>query len=175
MKINKRPSNPPPEETPAGRPISISLLLQSIDFSTDNVVEAAAKNPGLFVQAIEFRFQCLRKRNAAKMAWEKQMAQADLNIRKAARESGEKITERYIEEQVLLDSGVSFLAEQFSAADEMDEYSKLLVEAFRMRRDCLKIVGDLTRDELSLARAAEAGTERLEATRKKLREKFPGE
>jgi len=56
----------------------------------------------------------------------------------------------------------------------MDEYSKLIVEAFRMRRDCLRIIGDLTRDDLSLQRASEESTEKMRETRRKLKEKFPG-
>lgn len=154
--------------------VDIGDLLAQIDFSPDNVVAAAATNPKLFVKSIEFRVECLRKRNAAKMAWEKGQAEADMAIRREARKSGDKVTERYIEEQVLLDPGVATLATKFTAADEMDEYSKLIVEAFRMRRDCLKIIGDLTRDELSLARAAEAGAEKLANTRRRLRDKYPG-
>jgi hypothetical protein len=168
----KTKSRTPAEETsPTG---DISELLTQIDFSTDNVVAAAAGNPRLFVRAVDFRVQAMRKRSAVKMAWEKAQAEADLDIRANARQSGEKITERYIEEQVLLDPTVSRLAKAFSQADELEEYSKLIVEAFRMRRDCLRIVGDLAREELSLAGAVEAGTERLGALRQKARERFPG-
>lgn len=164
----------PRTQVPVAPGVDIGDLLAQIDFSPDNVVAAAATNPKLFVKSIEFRVECLRKRNAAKMAWEKGQAEADMAIRREARKSGDKVTERYIEEQVLLDPGVATLATKFTAADEMDEYSKLIVEAFRMRRDCLKIIGDLTRDELSLARAAEAGAEKLANTRRRLRDKYPG-
>jgi hypothetical protein len=56
----------------------------------------------------------------------------------------------------------------------MDEYSKLVVEAFRMRRDSLRIVGDLVRDEISIVRAVEQSAEKVQETRRKLKERFPG-
>ena len=175
MKVKTKPRTSPaeePEETPQ---ISVADLLARIDFSTDNVVAAAAENPVLFVKAIGYRLQCMRERSAAKMLWEQGQAGADLTIRSDARKVGEKVTERFIEEQVLLDPAVADMAKKFTEADELDEYSKLVVEAFRMRRDCLRIVGDLTRDELSLAKAAEAGMERMESTRSQLRKRFPGD
>lgn len=152
----------------------VAQLLKAIDFSAVNVVQAAAENPTLFVRAAEYRLTCLRARNAAKMEWEKAQAETDLAIRREARLTGDKITEALVSNQVTVNSTVAHYAVKFSEADELDEFSKLIIEAFRMRRDCLRIVGELTRDELSLARATEAGAEKLAVTRRKLKERFPG-
>jgi hypothetical protein len=160
---------PKPKETTD----DIQRLLAQIDFSADNVVNAAAANPTLFVRAIEYRLQCLQRRNAAKLAWECAQADAELKLRQNARENGEKITERNIEALLLQDDRVTAVGIAYTNTDEMDEYSKLVVEAFRMRRDCLRIVGDMTRDEMSLQRAVEANAEKLSATRQQLRAKFP--
>ena len=159
---------------PAPKMRSITDLLGQIDFSPDDVVRAASVNSALFVEAIEFRRQCLSGRTAAKMTLDRVEADTKLRIRRDAKANGDKITEAYIEELSLTNVAVRESLEAFAKADELDEYSKLVVEAFRMRRDCLRIVGDLMRNEIGLQGVIEAGAEQLSATRRKLRERFPG-
>ncbi len=161
-----------PKPQPAKRR-TVAELLGKIDFSPDNVIEAAAVNSVLFVDAIDYRRECLSKRNAAKMVMEQIQAGKDLNMRREARALGDKITERHIETSLLLDPDVADAMRLYDEAEELDEYSKLVVEAFRMRRDCLKIVGELMRGELSAQAAVEAGMEKMESSRRKLRERFP--
>ena len=143
-------------------------------FSADNVVESACRQPLNFVKSIEYRRQCLEHRVSAKMQMERIQAEVELALRKTYRENGEKITEATVAAFVLTEDSCKEAADKFNQADVLDEYSKLVVEAFRMNRDCLRIVGDLTRDEMSLAKATEASAEKLEATRRGLRERFPG-
>lgn len=153
----------------------VAKLLGKIDFSPDNVVQAAAENSSLFVEAIQFRLEKLSARNAAKMAWEEKQAARELNIRKVYREAGEKITEGNIDALLLTDINIKAAAEAYSRAEELDEYSKLVCEAFRMRRDCLEVVGNLMRNELSMQAAVEQGRDKMAAARKVLRERFSGE
>jgi hypothetical protein len=160
--------------TKAPKDSSVVTLLSKIDFSPDNVVGAAADQALLFVEAIQFRLSCLEKRSDAKMAWERIKAETELNIRKEYRDLGSKITEGNIDSLTLLDKSVSAAAKAYAEADVYDEYSKLVVEAFRMRRDCLRIVDDMTRDEVGLQRAAETGAEKMRDSRRKLRDRFPG-
>jgi len=65
-------------------------------------------------------------------------------------------------------------ADELAAAASYDEYSKLICDVFKMRRDCLKIVDEMTRDEIRQQGALEAGAEKMRAQRKVLRDKFPG-
>jgi hypothetical protein len=115
----------------------------------------------------------MRKRTQAKMQLEAMQAELDAKMRKEARTNGEKITEKEIERNLTLDKSLRGACEGYAQAEEGEEFAKLLVEAFRMRRDCLKIVGDLTRDELSLQRAVEEGRAALKSTRDKAKERFP--
>lgn len=160
-------------ESKKSAPINIASLLNKIDFSPERVVDAACENSLLFVQAIEYRRQCLEKAKNAKMSWEKGKAEKDLSIRRNARQNDEKVTEGHITSQILVDPGVDKLAQELSKAEVHDEYSKLVVEAFRMRRDCLRIVDDLVRDEVGLQRAVEAGSEKLQKLRKDVSERYP--
>ena len=155
--------------------INVTSLLAKIDFSPDNVVHAASVNSVLFVDAITYRLSCLEKKTAAKMAWEKGRAEKELTIRQKARETGEKITEGNIDAQLLVDKTVSGLAEKLSRTEVLDAYSQLVVEAFRMRRDCLRIVEGMTRDEYSMGRAADVAAEKTHEIRQRMKAKFPGE
>ncbi len=155
--------------------VNVKALLDRIDFSTDNVVAAAAENAPLFRIAIDYRIECLRLRTAAKMTWEVAKAEKELKLRHEARSNGDRITERHVDALLLVDPKIVVLHKEYSKADETDEYSKLIVEAFRMRRDCLRIIGDLTPDDLSIQRALEAGHEKLATIRKQLNDKFTGE
>ena len=152
---------------------TIAALLGEIDFSPDNVVTAASVNSVLFIEAAQHRYETLSKKTAAKMLMEQITAGKDLDLRKEARANGDKTTENQIKAALTLDPDVSAATEKFNKAEEMDEYMKLVVEAFRMRRDCLQIVAGLVRNEMSSQSAYEAGAEKLKANRQKLREKFP--
>ena len=66
-------------------------------------------------------------------------------------------------------------AKKLARAETLDAYSQLVTESFRMRRDCLRIVEGMTRDEYSLGRAAESAAEKTKDARRKMKEKFPGE
>ncbi len=158
---------------PSGR--SIGALLGQIDFSPENVVQAASVNSVLFIEAVQHRYESLSKRTAAKMLMEQITAGKDLNLRAEARATGDKTTENQIKATLTMDPEVAEATEKFNKAEELDEYMKLVVEAFRMRRDCLQIVAGLVRNEMSAQSAYEAGAEKLSATRKKLRDRFPEE
>lgn len=170
VRTSPRPT-PPPSATPYSR---IQELLKKLDFQPQNVLDAAANNPGLFKLAIDFRLECLRRRNQMKMQYEQTSAEKELAIRKEARETRTKITNDEVTALLLVDKVVAASRRQFEAADEMDEYSKLVVEAFRMRRDSLRIVEDLVKDEMGLQRAVEQTAEKVAETRRKLYERFPG-
>lgn len=148
-------------------------ILSGIGFSPENVIYAAAKHPVLFIKAIDYRRARLGERNAAEMLHKKTEAECSLRLRDEARKSDTKITEKGLETSVLLDEEVETAARQLMQAEEMDEYSRLLIEAYRMQRDCLKIVGELARNELSLQLAAEQEVGKMTAMREKVKTRFP--
>ena len=150
-------------------------LLKQVDFSSDNIVTAAAENSRLFLRAVTLRMQCVRESNAAKMGYEEARARLSLKLRAEAEAIGQKTTEKGIEALLLIDPDLITLATLRDRADEMEEYSKLVVEAFRMRRDCLEIIKGLVWDEMSLQRAAELNSGKLAELRARVRNKYPGQ
>lgn len=174
--LRKRPGIPKPA-APATEPVSerLTKLLGRIEFQPENVVSAAAENSMLFAEAIQYRVDCLRKRNAARMCYERLRAQTDSEIRAEARDANLKITNPEVEAMLTLNTALEEENRRFLHAEEEEEYSKLLVEVFRMRRDCLRIVENATREEVTFQRAAEEGAERAQEIRRRLRERFSGE
>jgi hypothetical protein len=164
-----------PTKKPQLTQTPIEALLSKLGFSPDNVVQVASENPLLFRDAIDFRQQCMRERSRSKMNWERTQAEQGLDLRATYRANGEKLTEDYLKSLLVLDSKVVAAAEEFAKADEAEEYSKLVVEAVRMQRDCLKIVADLTWNEVGIQKAVEANADKMRETRSRLNAKYPGQ
>lgn len=161
------------DETPRRNPVLD--LLDKLAFSADDVIAAGEQTPLLFRDAIDLRYQSLENRFATKRACEMKQAERNIGLRKEAREAGEKTTEELIKAQVLLDPEVIPATEARDRAEAYDEYLKLVVEAFRMRRDCLEAISYLVRGEMSVQRAIEANADKIRVTRDKLRDKYPGD
>ena len=149
-------------------------LLRSLDFQPETVVDAAVVNSRLFIEAAEYRMLCRGKLDDAKMQLEQARAEKSLSIRHRASVVGDKITEGGIEAKLTVDPEIMALTTALRTAERHDEYSKMLVEAYRMRRDCVDIVSRFTRDEMN-RRAIQQETEStLTDIRRKLKEKYPG-
>lgn len=155
--------------------VDVIGLLNQMDFSPDNVVDAAAINPVLFVKAITYRLHCMEEKTRLEMDLKRLCAEVELEIRSDAKATDEKITENHIKAKLLLNEDISDATKAFERSEVYDEYSKLVVESFRMRRDCLRIVSDMTRDEMRQGRALDDATEVVSSNRRKLTERFPGE
>jgi hypothetical protein len=153
--------------------IDVSTLLDLVPFSPEGVVEAACGNTALYVDAIRYRLRCLEEASSAKREWETACAEKDLQLRQQARASGDKITEGYIDAKILLDKKIARLAEAHERAETHDEYSKLIVKVFEMRRDLLHDVTTMVSREYPMVKMAEQVADRMKIERRKLRQRFP--
>ncbi len=154
--------------------INVTELLDKVDFEPENVVSAAATNSVLYVDAINYRLQCLTRKSEADMYAKRTYAEAELVVRAAAKAADEKITEGHIKALLATDEVVSAAEAERESAEQFDEYSKLVVKVFEMRRDCLQIVSKWTHEEMRLGNVTDAAREELAKTRDKLRTRFPG-
>jgi hypothetical protein len=157
----------------AKREIDVSALLDLVPFSPEEVVDAGCGNTALYVDAIRYRLRCLETASNAKRIWETACAEKDLQLRQQARAAGEKITEGYIDAKILLDKKIARLAEEHEQAEVYDEYSKLIVKVFEMRRDMLHTVSQMVCREYPAVKMAEQAADRMEVERRKLRKRFP--
>jgi hypothetical protein len=109
------------------------------------------------------------------MAWEKIRAEKELKIREDTRANGNKLTEGNIDALLLTNTIVEDFAKKLARTETLDIYSQLVVEAFRMWRDCLRIVENMVQSEYSMGRSIEAAAEKTKESRRRLKDRFPGE
>jgi hypothetical protein len=154
--------------------VDVVALLRQADFVPDDVLDAAAKNTVFFVKACQYRLECMKRKSTAEFKLKHITSETDLRIRKDARDDDEKITEAGVKARLTLDTEVSDAQKVFDDAEIFDEYSKLVCEIFRMRRDCLRIVEGTVRSEMSIGRAADEASEVMSMKRSELERRFPG-
>lgn len=150
----------------------LDALLDKLEFSVEDVIDSAVDQARLFGQAASYRVTCLRRMMNAEMALGIAQSESEQKIRMAAVINDDKITEGNIKSRVLLDQKVLTAARAFNDAKAEEEYSKLLVEAFRHRRDMLRTIGELTMSERSMEGAMEKARQQMATTREKLRNRW---
>lgn len=143
-------------------------------FSPEGIVDAAVEQTQLFLDAIGYRMEQMEASMSSKASYEVTRADEATKLRERAVANGERLTENSLEEKLLLSLKVSGALKRNQEAARKDEYSKLLLEALRMRKDCIRFVADLTTTEHMVRKAAEMGAERVSEVRTKLRDKYPG-
>jgi hypothetical protein len=153
----------------------VKALLANLSFSPENVVQAAVTTPGMFRDAAEYRKLCLFERNQAKMLFEREEATYALKMRKIGRDTGTKVTEGEISAKVAANLRMVPLIQARDRAEENEEFSKLVVDAVRVRRDCLRMISELVREEISIQTAVESNRGKVDDLRSKLRARYPGE
>jgi aspartate/glutamate racemase len=153
---------------------NLDFLLKKLDFLEEEIRSAAAEQPGLFEKAARYRVDLMREKVRAKMLLQKAEAELSQKLREVARETGEKVTENSLSEQVCLDSKVTRLQEAYDRAVEAEEYAILLLEAFRMRRDSLRVISSLVGTELAMKSLTSDYQEQMSEVKKKLRARYPG-
>lgn len=184
MAIKKKSSSPPRKEyvdvelntltASVEEEQTVKHLLASLDFSPEDVVRAASSNPRLFITAGEYRIACLRRKSAADMNVDRIAAMTELEIRNLANERQEKVTENHVKALLQIDDVLTDAKKELAEADANDEWAKLLVEAYRMRRDVIEVIGRLTGNEMAYSKALEQQAETMEVRRRQLQNKYPG-
>ena len=130
---------------PPTRPDSVLRIVEKLGLDPDAIIHASAEQGLLFMNAAEYRVTCLTRRNSCKSRLDADTAAHALAVRRAAEKSGEKITEGKIANELAADSVLESRRNDLAVAEEEVEYSYLLLEALRMRRDMLRILNDQQR------------------------------
>jgi hypothetical protein len=157
--------------------VDLQALLKKLDFADDNVEQASLEQAKLFVGVSSIRIQKMRARQKYASMVEVKKAALGLRFRKEAREEGEKLTEAHISARMARDKKLRALEDRLAQAEAEEEFAKLLVEAFRMRRDALRIIGDHRNNEALALRSGIGRTKLMEDVtnaRERLRKKYPG-
>jgi hypothetical protein len=141
----------------------VSDIISGLAIVAENIDEEAIVQPLLFVEAARYRVYRMRVRAQAETALDQVTGELGLHIRARKAGGSERITNDYIKSRVQKHPRFRRLQSELQQAEQKEEFSKLLLEAYRMRRDAIKIVAE--------AQAAEglrqvSGIERESATRR---------
>jgi hypothetical protein len=141
---------------------TLSEIIDGLAIVAENIDEEAIMQPMLFVDAARYRVAKMRVRAQAETTLDQLSSELGLTIR-ARGSGGERITNDYIKSRIQKHPKFRRLQTELQEAEQKEELSKLLLEAYRMRRDALRIVAE--------SQAAEglrqvSGIERESATRR---------
>lgn len=120
--------------------IDLEILLDKLDYSSEAVEHAAQEQAKLFEAAARFRVQRMRAHHKVLAMLALKKATLDKTIRDKYIEAGESLTEAQLKNQIQRSKSFQELQELVDKAEEEEEYAKLLVDAYRMRRDSLEII-----------------------------------
>jgi hypothetical protein len=121
----------------------VDQLIRSLAVIDENIRAEAIAQATLFIEASRYRVECMRVRMQAEAEFEAFSSKRWLVIReKKSQVSKERITNDQIKSQLQIGSNYRRLKAAVNRAEAEEEFSKLLLEAYRMRRDALKILAD---------------------------------
>lgn len=157
-------------------PVDLAALFEQIDFEDEDILNASKIQSNLFLQAGRLYIQSMRKRVAAEAKLKMLTSRYSLRIRKELSEdaSGGRVTEGHVAARLMRKPRILEATRKFDMRREHEEFCKLLLESFRMRRDTLKIVGNLIGAEVYIARE-NSGHQALKDVKDKLRKRYPRE
>ncbi len=154
--------------------LTLDQLVDALDFVPEDVTMAAAQQPALFDQVSEYRIAKLQAKIEANSRLEVAKSKLSLDLRKEARNDGERLTEANLVDLIRSDRSIRKLQSEADQAEVADESAKLLLEAYRQRKSCLEIIGYLATSGLGAKVAAEMTAGEIAALRKRVSAKYPG-
>lgn len=146
--------------------LNVQSLVESLPIVSENILEEAAIQPLLFLNAARYRVATMKLRSRASIDLDSFRSKVARTIRKQKDKMGQKVTEGTIREIVETHSQVRQKWEAYEEAIEREELAKLVMEAFRMRSSAIKIIA-----EANMYEGAETGSELSKIMHKKLAKK----
>ncbi len=157
--------------------VSLDALLEGLDFSDSLVIAAAIEQGKLYAKASTYRIKLWRRRASIKTLLKSTEIVTRQRLRKEALKKGEKLTIPALADMVHEDSEVKRLSKKLDNLESQEEWAKLLLGAYQMRKDSLRIVSDMVRLEETIGKVRVGDVSSLEDIQKvkaKLRNKYPG-
>ena len=122
--------------------VTAEKLIRSLVIVEEDILREAAEHPLRFVAAARYRVFHMRQVATLESQLELKRSRLGLKIRAAKDTEGKKPTEGYVAQCIEVSSETIRLREEVDKAHALEELSKLILEAYRMRRDCLRILAD---------------------------------
>jgi len=126
------------------QPVNLDDLIEKLDFSEENVIQANREQATLYLEASRYRVKKMRGRIRAESKFEAAKTEAAMILRQKKR-SGEKgsITEGYIKDRVATNPHVHSAKRKFEDAVAYEEMAKLLLETYRQRGRAIQTLAEI--------------------------------
>lgn len=119
--------------------VTADSLLDSLAVLDENILAEAARMARLFARAAQYRVEKMRYRARAEAALEQWAAHLSLLYRSRAKG---KPTEAYYKARIILNKRHQRLTVEKEACERREELAKLILDAYRQRRDAIRIIAD---------------------------------
>lgn len=122
-------------------PVDLTSLMDKLDFTEENVVTADREQASLFLEASRYRVKKLRHRIQTESVLDSAKAQAALLLRAKKKELD--LTESCIKDRLTLNPNVKAAREKYDNAQVGEEWSRLLLEAYKERGRAIKTMAEI--------------------------------
>ena len=119
---------------------TVEEIIKRLPIIRENIFAEAAEMPKLFIDAARYRVRQLQRRSSAEL--ELEALDASLSLRVRARLSGDKPTEGTIKANVATNKKIMAAKKKLAEAEAREEFSKLLIDTCRMRRDGIRVIAE---------------------------------
>lgn len=159
-------------------PVDLDNLIKQLDFAEENLIQANREQPSLFLEASRYRVKRMRVRIQSESEYEMKQSEASIFLR-GLKKKAEKgvMTEGYIRDKVRIRPDVVTAREKFDKAQAHEEWSKLLLEAYRQRGSAIKTLAEILGAEANAqARMVRKDLETagFENLKKAVKKRYPG-
>lgn len=142
-------------------------LIEQLAVIDENILAEAATQPAKFVDAARYRVQAMRGRMQAMAQYETWKSRLGLHYRRSKTQDDKRVTEGEIKDRIQVHAKTQIYDDRLQKAFAREEFAKLLLEAYRMRRDGIRIIHE---GQLAEGKSGASELERAEL-RRKLRQK----
>lgn len=153
--------------------VELEDLLARLYFPEEEIQQAVLEQAKLFLAAADYRVKKMKSRQDAAYALDRLRAGYSLQVRKkfaAANVGGKRnVTEGQIKDTLERVEAINSAQEALGSAEALEEWSKLVLEAYRQRRDVLKILAQFAFVEDNF-RLGHRDMDKLKEKRQKLKE-----
>jgi len=122
--------------------IDSNLLIKRLALVDENILAEAALQPQRFVDAARYRVEAMKQRAQAQAELEYRRSRLALAVRAKVAASGERATDKNTAERVENHSMIRELRAKLDRALEVEEFARLIMEAYRMRRDAIRVIAE---------------------------------
>lgn len=122
--------------------MSSAELIAKLPIVDENILGEALHQPQLFVEVARYRIARMRLRAQAEAQLDYLSAAASLTLRKRTGTGEKKMTETALKERIVIHPKIRAQRAQVERMYEAEEFAKLLLDAFKQRRDAIRVTAE---------------------------------